>query len=217
MERPDTVKFMILFIFIGVIMPVIFFTADKNLNDRARYYKDNGRQVTCYVAEVQQRILQTSNVLAYYFPNEKKAVYVNTVLNKQMRKGEEFEAYVAADPKVVFSPQYSVPRNTSPGLVALASALGWGILILYLYKNGIYRILSEAGKETEAELTSVERWDSNTLFGNFRFMNEAGKPRTARLYISRNIADVYENYRICYYESANGTIYAATADERLQK
>ena len=217
MERPNTLKFMALFLLLSIIMPLVYFGADARINAKKENFLKNGTPVTCTVTSA-RKFIYASRVTCYYFDNFGQTIYTETVLHKTARVGESFEAYVLpGNPYIVFDPKYSISKNIFSGSVVLTSVIGWLLMILYLYDTINYKLLSEAGKETNADLMSIERWDSNTLYGSFRFIDERNKPCSATIYISSNLADVYETYRICYYEKANGTILAATADPRLQK
>ena len=216
MEKPNTAPIFLLFFLLGIVMPLVFYSTSNTLNEKKNEYIKNGTPVVCTVMQV-SNFVNVSEVSAVYINQNGDAVSAYAVLRGNAKMYDSFEGYVLPfKPHTVFIPKDNMPP-VSQAPVIVTTVIGWLLMILYLYINGTYNMLELKGRETDAELMSVERWGSDVMFGNFVFENEAGKIRSAKVYISRNLADVYEKYRICYYEMPDGRIEAASADERLNK
>ncbi len=215
MERPDPTVYLRWFVILSVIMPVVFFSSYQYSLNKKKAFLENGKKVSCEVDVVYGFIGVCSAGISYP-KNEEEVVRANIMLYDTVKRGDTLVGYVMSDdPYNVFVPGKSEPKHISALSVALSALLGIFLPILYIRASNEYEFLLENGKDVNAELMSYDRYGANTLYGNFRFEDENGKKRSVKLYISKNIAELYETYNIRYYTYPNGEIKGATADERL--
>lgn len=215
MEKPNGTPVFLLFILLGIILPIVIYFAGCSGNAKEKNYTENGRQVICTVTDI-IRIGKTKDVTVAYQDENGGIIEAHATANQNVNIGDTFEAYVLPDdPYEVFRPADKILKIIFYLLIGIFAVIGWAMPFIYFQSLKKYDLLVKSGKDAYAELVAFDRFDKNNLFGHFRFTSDTGREHTVKLYIAANTAEPNEFYKIRYCELPNGKVEAEPADIKL--
>ncbi|MBQ8940418.1 MAG: hypothetical protein IJ062_01185 [Firmicutes bacterium] len=217
MEKPSAVPAFLIFLCLGIIVPVLMFFAGKAGLDTEKNYKENGRLVECTVVQA-IKVGKTTDATVEYTDENGQVITAHATANKKTYVGDKFEGYVLpGTPNEVYCPADKVLKFILLALFSVFVVIGWIMPFSYIASKKKYDLLMQNGKDTMAELVEYDRKNEVTLYAWFKFTSDTGKEHKVRLFIPANSAEPNAMYSIKYCELPNGDVKADITDDRLKR
>ena len=215
MKKPKLGGAVVLFLIMGVIIPLVFvwaFSKGMILGDE---YSDEGKPVKATVISV-TRVGSTSDVMVKYKDDDGQWVEAKCIANKKVMAGNTLEGYVMPDdPYNVYCPPDNGLRILFFALFGGVALGGWAVLISALKDKSRYDKLMKNGTPCRALLTSWHDGQGG-IEAQFRIFRRSGEEQIISVTARQGRPQVGEYYDIVFAELPDGKVLAELTDERLR-
>lgn len=215
MKKPNITSAVVLFIFFGLLLPVVMLWAIEHGMDLSKEYEEEGKKVTCTVIETVS-VGKTQEVIVKYKAENGEWTEAYCTANGRVSVGQTIEGYVLPDePNNVYCPPDIALKIVIYAIVGGIALGGWAALFSALKEQSRYNKLFKSGMPCRAQLTSwhKQQWG---IEAQFRVYRQNGEEKIINITAQKGTPIVGEYYDIVFAEDTRGNIVAALCDERLR-
>ena len=215
MKRPNMKAAIVLFVIMGVAVPLIFAVAAVKGVFTESEYTEEGRQVSCHVNGI-VTVGRKQQVTVSYQAESGEWLTADCTPNKKVVMSEQLTGYVLPD-----DPYYVYCK---PGAEVMALFIlfvggiavgGWAALITALREKRRYDLIMSCGVHTKAQAASWYR-QQNGVTGQFRIVTQTGREEIVDIVVTKGSPVVGEYYDVVYAEKPDGKLVAELTDEQLR-